>query len=330
MTMMTPGALQQSATFDPTGGYQAGQRLMANFSLPNTSGQRPMGGAPTGFLPGVGGASGGLAGPPSGMNQPPPQASQPGAAVPQPVSAQPSGDAVRAFIAQNYNNPQAIAAAMQQYGLTPADVQRLGGFSGTQVQDYMTANPGVFGGGTSGALSVLSPSMPAPASQPAPPTEHPTFPSVRSPEDSWRMKETDPRFWTDNQNVLQQTDPAVIRQLLNQFGGPTTAQAQGALAMFGQGSSGMGDAYARVMDQQGQNQWQHNYLLGRVNDPTTGYGQSYETSGRAAGYTPEQYADLMYRTSGGGPAVQTNTATRPMAPNDPWASDDTVYDPWSS
>lgn len=298
MTMMTPGALQQSATFDPTGGYQAGQRLMANFSLPNTSGQRPMGGAPTGFLPGVGGASGGLAGPPSGMNQPPPQASQPGAA--------------------RQRRP-------------PADVQRLGGFSGTQVQDYMTANPGVFGGGTPGALSVLYlDQAPAPASQPAPPTEHPTFPSVRSPEASWRMKETDPRFWTDNQNVLQQTDPAVIRQLLNQFGGPTTAQAQGALAMFGQGSSGMGDAYARVMDQQGQNQWQHNYLLGRVNDPTTGYGQAYETSGRAAGYTPEQYADLMYRTSGGGPAVQTNTATRPMAPNDPWASDDTVYDPWSS
>lgn len=64
--------------------------------------------------------------------------------------AQLSGADIRNFITANANNPQAIAAAMAQHGLSIQDVQARGGYSDAEMRDYLAAHQGVFG---QGALS---------------------------------------------------------------------------------------------------------------------------------------------------------------------------------
>lgn len=292
--MLTPGALQQAATFDPTGGFQAGQSLMPTFSVPNITTGAPLPAAPSGAP--AGGALGSL---PGSLNF----------ARPQPQPQAPSDDAVRAFIAQNASNPAAINSAMKQYGLSIADVQRIGGASNEDMMRYLGEHPGVYDGADAYLNSIRPPT---PAAQPVPgtmgsagagtlpsgamasagPPPAMTLPPVRSPTDSWRLREASPEFWTNNQNILQQTTPEALSAMMGRFGGPTTPEAQGALAAWsGQAQNGsMGTAYDRAVDQQRQNKALYDSLLTRI---------MYDPASVPEGYTPEEYADLQFRMKQG-------------------------------
>lgn len=53
-----------------------------------------------------------------------------------------SADQIRQFVLQNINNPAAISAAMSEYGLGVGDIQRAGGWSTEQMNEYMRSAQG--------------------------------------------------------------------------------------------------------------------------------------------------------------------------------------------
>lgn len=53
-----------------------------------------------------------------------------------------SADQIRQFVLQNINNPAAISAAMSEYGLGVGDIQRAGGWSTEQMNEYMRGAQG--------------------------------------------------------------------------------------------------------------------------------------------------------------------------------------------
>lgn len=187
MNLQTPGALSQVNAYDPTGGFRAGQSLMGTFSLPGAGGpataQLPNpGAAPVGVIPGghspalrapdtpppgtpgLSPMPAGLApsnpGMPGVMGPTPdftPQANPaltPGAPAGALTQLQPGGrpsdEQIRAFYLANASNPSAIFSAMQEYGVTLADIQRaLGAPNPANMAAMQAANQ-------PGALTTLS------------------------------------------------------------------------------------------------------------------------------------------------------------------------------
>lgn len=160
MNFQTPGALQQTSMYDPTGGFRAGQSLMGTFSLPGAGGQpgpapgpgaapgspNVPGAAPALPVPGQPGGGGsqiqaGVPGPAPNVGTPGvmgpafngalPQNpvlsnTQPGALTTMQPAGQPrpSDAQIRDFYLANASNPSAIFSAMQEYGVSLADIQR--------------------------------------------------------------------------------------------------------------------------------------------------------------------------------------------------------------
>ena len=161
------------------------------------------------------------------------------------------------------------------------------------------------------------------------------MPSVQAARNSWQVAATDPRFWTNNPNVLQQTDPASISSTLSRFGGATTPQAIGALQRLVPGSQDMGAGYDRAVDQQNQNQWLYNYLRNRVGTTDSANDRAFKAQqGQPGGYSADEWADLMYRQQvgfGGGagqPGAQQTSFGAKEGPPAPVAPVQEEYNPW--
>lgn len=267
-SISTPGGLQQSAMYNPTGSFGSGQMLMPTFTLPSTAPVSPGGSA--GF---PGGSPNGSTGAPTGPSGGMPPGGSAGFPVLYGPGAAPTGP-----------------GALSVVGGSPA---------GSDASRYLNPNPSGYSGmGPTPPAGFNSGAAPAMLGSQGPAGINPGYdmPSVQAARNSWQVAATDPRFWTSNQNVLQQTDPNSLAAAMSRFGGPTTPQAIGALQKLVPGSQDMGAGYERAVDQQNQNQWLYNYLRGRVGTTDSATDRAFKAQqGQPNGYTADEWADLQYR-----------------------------------
>lgn len=151
--------------------------------------------------------------------------------------------------------------------------------------------------------------------------------SSASPTQSWQMREADPRFWTNNPNVLQQKDQAASIAAMNMFGQNETPERIAA-AQDLVGGTGMdkGAAYARAIDQQTQNKWYWDNIRQRLEDPNSGYAKSFTSQQNNPGaYTKDEFADMLYRTTIADYQKQQNQTGKKPAPPKPGEEG---YDPF--
>lgn len=301
-SISTPGGLQQSAMYNPTGSFGSGQLLMPTFSLPSTAPVSP--GGSLGYPPSPPNGSNGA---PSGSGMMPPGGSAGFPVLYGPGSAPTQGSGALTAVGGGPSNMYYMGPQPGYSGMGP--MPPAGFNSGAPT-------PGMLGGPTGVNNGV-------------------DLPTVRSPTNSWRVAESDPRFWTNNPNVLQQTDPASISSTLSRFGGATTPQAIGALQRLVPGSQDMGAGYDRAVDQQNQNQWLYNYLRNRVGTTDSANDRAFKAQqGQPGGYTADEWADLMYRQQvgfGGGAGQSGSQQTSFGAkegPPAPVAPVQEEYNPW--